>query len=81
MKGFRPYCPHVLERKGVTCVFELSGGMIAHLLDSLGKQKKFSGQMHHEQEPHLRPRRIWPDDRRSRCGSARLAAPGATQPP
>jgi acetolactate synthase-1/2/3 large subunit len=39
-----------LERKGVTCVFELSGGMIAHLLDSLGKFKKIRvASMHHEQ--------------------------------
>jgi acetolactate synthase-1/2/3 large subunit len=44
------YIAAFLERKGVTCVFELSGGMIAHLLDSLGTQKKIQAvSMHHEQ--------------------------------
>src|ERR1017187_4496326 len=44
------YIAAFLERKGVTCVFELSGGMIAHLLDSLGTQKKIQVvRMHHEQ--------------------------------
>jgi acetolactate synthase-1/2/3 large subunit len=44
------YIAAFLERKGVTCVFELSGGMIAHLLDSLGTQKKIQVvSMHHEQ--------------------------------
>ena len=44
------YIAALLERKGVTCVFELSGGMIAHLLDSLGKQNKIQVvSMHHEQ--------------------------------
>lgn len=44
------YIVAFLERKGVTCVFELSGGMIAHLLDSFGKFKKIQVvSMHHEQ--------------------------------
>jgi acetolactate synthase-1/2/3 large subunit len=44
------YIAAYLERKGVTCVFELSGGMIAHLLDSFGTLKKFQVvSMHHEQ--------------------------------
>lgn len=39
-----------LERKGVTCVFELSGGMIAHLLDSFVRLNKIQVvSMHHEQ--------------------------------
>jgi acetolactate synthase I/II/III large subunit len=39
-----------LDRQGVTCVFELSGGMIAHLLDSFGRFKKIQVvSMHHEQ--------------------------------
>ena len=44
------YIVTFLERKGVTCVFELSGGMIAHLLDSFGQFKKIQVvSMHHEQ--------------------------------
>ena len=44
------YIVAFLERKGVTCVFELSGGMIAHLLDSFGQLKKIQVvSMHHEQ--------------------------------
>ena len=44
------YIVAFLERKGVTCVFELSGGMIAHLLDSFGTFKKIKVvSMHHEQ--------------------------------
>lgn len=44
------YIVNFLERKGVTCAFELSGGMIAHLLDSLGQLKKIQVvSMHHEQ--------------------------------
>ena len=44
------YIANFLERKGVTCVFELSGGMIAHLLDSFGSLKKIQVvSMHHEQ--------------------------------
>lgn len=39
-----------LERRGVRHVFELSGGMIAHLLDSLAKQKTINVvSMRHEQ--------------------------------
>jgi acetolactate synthase-1/2/3 large subunit len=44
------YIVAFLERKGVTCVFELSGGMIAHLLDSFGTFQKIKViSMHHEQ--------------------------------
>ena len=44
------YIAAYLERQGVTCVFELSGGMIAHLLDSMGTLKKTQVvSMHHEQ--------------------------------
>jgi acetolactate synthase-1/2/3 large subunit len=44
------YIVTFLERKGVTCVFELSGGMIAHLLDSFSQFKKIQVvSMHHEQ--------------------------------
>ncbi|HEY4415413.1 MAG TPA: thiamine pyrophosphate-binding protein [Verrucomicrobiae bacterium] len=44
------YIAAFLERQGVTCAFELSGGMIAHLLDSLGTAKKIQVvSMHHEQ--------------------------------
>ncbi len=39
-----------LEQNGVTTVFELSGGMIAHLLDSFCRQQKIRViSMHHEQ--------------------------------
>jgi acetolactate synthase-1/2/3 large subunit len=39
-----------LDRRGVKHVFELSGGMIAHLLDSLSKQQTIRVvSMHHEQ--------------------------------
>ncbi|HXR98603.1 MAG TPA: thiamine pyrophosphate-binding protein [Terriglobales bacterium] len=39
-----------LARKGITAVFELSGGMITHLLDSLGRAKQIRiVSMHHEQ--------------------------------
>jgi acetolactate synthase-1/2/3 large subunit len=39
-----------LERKGVKCVFELSGGMITHLLDSLSQHTNINIiTMHHEQ--------------------------------
>lgn len=44
------YIAKFLESQGITCVFELAGGMITHLLDSLhrnGKIKIIS--MHHEQ--------------------------------
>ncbi|MEI6076670.1 MAG: thiamine pyrophosphate-binding protein [Verrucomicrobiota bacterium] len=44
------YIASFLERRGVTCAFELSGGMIAHLLDSFGTLKKIKVvSMHHEQ--------------------------------
>jgi len=39
-----------LEKKGVTSIFELSGGMITHLLDSLNQNTKIKiVTMHHEQ--------------------------------
>ena len=39
-----------LEKKGVSSVFELSGGMITHLLDSLNQNTKIKiVTMHHEQ--------------------------------
>lgn len=39
-----------LEEKGVECVFELSGGMITHLLDSLSQNTKIKIiTVHHEQ--------------------------------
>jgi len=44
------YIVDFLNRKGVTCVFELSGGMIAHLLDSFGRPQPIKVvSMHHEQ--------------------------------
>ncbi|HKR02980.1 MAG TPA: thiamine pyrophosphate-binding protein [Pyrinomonadaceae bacterium] len=44
------YIVSYLERRGVECVFEMSGGMIAHLLDSLQRRGKIRVvSMHHEQ--------------------------------
>lgn len=44
------YIVSYLERRGVECVFEMSGGMIAHLLDSLQRNGKIRVvSMHHEQ--------------------------------
>jgi acetolactate synthase-1/2/3 large subunit len=44
------YIVSYLERAGVECVFEMSGGMIAHLLDSLhGSGRIRVVSMHHEQ--------------------------------
>ena len=44
------YISAVLEHKGVTTVFELSGGMITHLLDSFHQRGKIRVvSMHHEQ--------------------------------
>ena len=44
------YIVQFLEAQGVPFVFEMSGGMIAHLLDSLGRQQKVKViSMHHEQ--------------------------------
>ncbi|MCX6905876.1 MAG: thiamine pyrophosphate-binding protein [Verrucomicrobia bacterium] len=44
------YIVALLEQKQVTAVFELSGGMIAHLLDSLCRRKQIRVvSMHHEQ--------------------------------
>ena len=39
-----------LEKKGIESVFELSGGMITHILDSLNQKAKINIiTMHHEQ--------------------------------
>lgn len=44
------FIAHFLERKGVKCVFELSGGMITHILDSLNQTTDIKIiTMHHEQ--------------------------------
>ncbi len=44
------YIAEFLVRAGVTHVFELSGGMIAHLLDSFSRHKKLNViSVHHEQ--------------------------------
>ncbi|HUQ34111.1 MAG TPA: thiamine pyrophosphate-binding protein [Pyrinomonadaceae bacterium] len=44
------YIVSYLESRGVECVFEMSGGMIAHLLDSLHKRGRIRVvSMHHEQ--------------------------------
>jgi len=44
------YIAGVLERRGVRHVFEMSGGMIAHLLDSLAERTRIRiVSMHHEQ--------------------------------
>jgi acetolactate synthase I/II/III large subunit len=44
------YIVSYLESRGVECVFEMSGGMIAHLLDSLQRSGKIRVvSMHHEQ--------------------------------
>ena len=44
------YFVQFLKRKGVHTVFEMSGGMIAHFLDSLSKQDSIKvTSMHHEQ--------------------------------
>ncbi|HKO95964.1 MAG TPA: thiamine pyrophosphate-binding protein [Pyrinomonadaceae bacterium] len=44
------YIVSVLERRGVKCVFEMSGGMIAHLLDSLHQHQTIrTVSMRHEQ--------------------------------
>lgn len=44
------YIATYIESKGVKCVFELSGGMITHLLDSFNQKTKIRVvSMHHEQ--------------------------------
>lgn len=44
------FVAHFLERQRVPCVFELVGGMITHLLDSLDRRGRVrSVSMHHEQ--------------------------------
>lgn len=44
------YIAEFLESQGITCVFELAGGMITHLLDSLYHNKNIKViSMHHEQ--------------------------------
>ena len=44
------YVVSYLKRRGVTCVFEMSGGMITHILDSLNKDGEIKiVSVHHEQ--------------------------------
>jgi len=44
------YIAEVLSNNGVRCVFEVSGGMITHLLDSINRQGKIRVvSVHHEQ--------------------------------
>src|SRR5476651_1555881 len=44
------YVAYFLEKKGVKHIFELSGGMITHLLDSINQTTKINIiSMHHEQ--------------------------------
>ena len=44
------YVVEFLKQKGAAFVFEMSGGMIAHLLDSLGQVEEVKViSMHHEQ--------------------------------
>ena len=44
------YIAKTLEKKGIKFVFELSGGMIAHILDSLNQHTEIQIiSMHHEQ--------------------------------
>jgi acetolactate synthase-1/2/3 large subunit len=44
------YVAEFLESQGITCVFELAGGMITHLLDSFYHREKIKIiSMHHEQ--------------------------------
>ena len=44
------YIAYFLEKQGVPCVFEMSGGMITHLLDSIFRRGKVRlVAMHHEQ--------------------------------
>ncbi|MCS3801735.1 thiamine pyrophosphate-binding protein [Niastella sp. OAS944] len=44
------YIAYFIERKGIEYIFELSGGMITHLLDSIGQKTKVHIiTMHHEQ--------------------------------
>jgi len=44
------YIADFLEKKGITSIFELSGGMITHLLDSISQKTKINiVTMHHEQ--------------------------------
>lgn len=44
------YIADFLVKKGISCIFELSGGMITHLLDSIGQRTKIKIiTMHHEQ--------------------------------
>ncbi|MEO6524903.1 MAG: thiamine pyrophosphate-binding protein [Mucilaginibacter sp.] len=44
------YIADFLEKKGITNIFELSGGMITHLLDSISQKTKINiVTMHHEQ--------------------------------
>ena len=44
------YIARFLEKQGISCVFEMSGGMITHMLDSLNRVTKIRiVSMHHEQ--------------------------------
>ena len=44
------YIIHFFEQRGLGVVFEMSGGMIAHILDSVSRQKAVRAiSMHHEQ--------------------------------
>lgn len=44
------YISEYIHRAGISCVFEMAGGMIAHLLDSLSKQENIKiVSCHHEQ--------------------------------
>src|SRR6201988_3990864 len=44
------YIAEFLSNRGVRCVFEVSGGMIVHLLDSIYRQGKIEiVSVHHEQ--------------------------------
>ena len=44
------FIAHFLKQKGIECVFELSGGMITHILDSLNQTTDIKiVTMHHEQ--------------------------------
>lgn len=44
------YIARFLEAQGVTCIFEMSGGMITHMLDSLHQLTSIDiVSLHHEQ--------------------------------
>ena len=70
-----------LERKGVTHVFELSGGMITHLLDSIAAHNSISiVSMHHEQGAAFA---VLPENSPVQTGATRLRyriPPGRADP-